>query len=310
MQRIDLRDASGSCRASVLPEFGFNLWRLSVAGNEVLWADSDIEQGIARPSGSGIPILFPFPGRLSGSTFTWNNRVYSLPNDDGLGHAIHGFVLDRAWRVVDRQSSEVTGEFQASLDAPELAKQWPSDFRIRCCYSLQTTGLDARYHVENVGSELLPCGLGTHAYFRLPSDVAANGRCLLQFSAESHWQLDNMLTVGDEATKCANDRHEQFRAGIAIRDLQLDDVFSDMVFVNGQATAAIVNQSAGETMTLTWDPHCDACVVYIPPHREAICIEPCTLVPGGFGFAGDDEGLQVLAPGESFEHRLSIVLKG
>ena len=308
MQRIDLRDASGSCCASILPEFGFNLFRLTVDGNEVLWSQADVEQGTTRPAGSGLPILFPFPGRLSGSTFTWNNRSYALQSDDGLGHAIHGFVLDRAWRVVDQQVSEVTGEFQPSIDAPELIQQWPSDFRIRVRYSLQSTGLDASYHVENVGDESLPCGLGTHAYFRIPSNAAAAKKCLLQFSAKSHWQLDNMLTVGDGAEQRGNERYEQFRVGLAINELQLDDVFSNIVFVDGQANASIVDQSGGRKMTLTWDEHCGVCVVYIPPHREAICIEPCSLVPGGFGFAGNDDGLQVLAAGESFEHKLSIVL--
>jgi aldose 1-epimerase len=245
---------------------------------------------------------------LPGNTFTWNNRSYGLMSDDGLGNAIHGSVLDRAWRVVDQQTSEVTGEFHAARDAPELATQWPSDFRVRCRYSLQSTGLQGSYHVENVGDESLPCGIGTHAYFRIPSNDAVVKKCLLQFSAESHWQLDNMLTVGDGAQQCANERYEQFRAGLAVNELQLDDVFSDVVFVGGLATASIVDQAARRKMTLTWDEHCGACVVYIPPHREAICIEPCSLVPGGFGFTGNDDGLQVLAPGESFEHRLSIVL--
>jgi aldose 1-epimerase len=308
MHRIDLKTASGSCSASVLPEFGFNLFRLTVDGDELLWSHADVELGTTRPSGSGLPILFPFPGRLSSNTFTWNNRKYVLQSDDGLGHAIHGFVLDRAWRVIDQQSSEVTGEFQASLDAPELADQWPSDFRIRCRYVLHSTGLQARYQVENVGDESLPCGLGTHAYFCLPNNDAAAEKCLLRFSAKSHWQLDNMLTVGAAAQQHANERYEMFGAGLAISKLQLDDVFSGVAFVDGQAKASIVDQSPGRNMTLKWDEYCATCVVYIPPHREAICIEPCSLVPGGFGFSGRDAGLQVLAPGESFEHRLSIEL--
>ncbi len=94
----------------------------------------------------------------------------------------------------------------------------------------------------------------------------------------------------------------------AFGELQLDDVFSDVVFEDGKAKATLVDQAAERKMTLTWDEQCRTCVVYIPPHREAICIEPCSIVPGGFGFSGDDDGLQVLAPGESFEHRLSIEL--
>ena len=308
MQRIDLQDASGSCTASILPEFGFNLFRLTVGGKEVLWSHSDIEQGTVRPSGSGLPILFPFPGRLAGRTFTWNNRSYALQSDDGLGHAIHGFVLDRAWRVVDQQASEVTGEFQPSLDAPELIKQWPSDFRIRCRYTLKSTGVDASYQVENVGDESLPCGLGTHAYFCIPSNKTDAEKCAVQLSAKSHWRLDNMLTVGKDSLLHPNERYELFRAGIAISELQLDDIFSDVVFEGGIANASLVDESTERKMTLTWDEQCRTCVVYIPPHREAICIEPCSIVPGGFGFSGGDEGLQVLAPGKQFEHRLSIVL--
>ncbi|MBT4694715.1 MAG: aldose 1-epimerase [Planctomycetaceae bacterium] len=308
MGRIDLRDASGTCNASVLPEFGFNLFRLTVDGNEVLWAHADVEKGTTRPSGSGLPILFPFPGRLSARTFRWNNRDYTLQSDDGLGHAIHGFVLDRAWRVVNRQASEVTGEFQPSLDAPELIGQWPSDFRIRCRYRLQAGGLYASYHVENMGDECLPCGLGTHAYFCIPSDIAAVKKCLLQFSAKSHWQLDNMLTVGKGAQLRDNGRYDLFRTGISLQGLQLDDVFSDIDVVDGLAVASIVDQSARRKMTLTWDESCGTFVVYTPPHGEAVCIEPCSITPGGFGFAGNDAGLQVLAPGEHFEHRLSIVL--
>jgi aldose 1-epimerase len=117
-----------------------------------------------------------------------------------------------------------------------------------------------------------------------------------------------MLTVGDGAQQRPHERYEQFRDGIAVNELQLDDVFSDIVFVDGLANASIVDQSARQKMEFTWDECCGVCVVYIPPHREAICIEPCSLVPGGVGFAGNDDGLRVLAPGESFEHRLSIVL--
>jgi len=159
-----------------------------------------------------------------------------------------------------------------------------------------------------MGSESLPCGIGTHAYFCIPSNKVAAKKCLIQFSAKSHWQLDNMLTVGKGARLEANARYESFRTGKAVYDLQLDDVFSNIEFVDGRAIASIVDQSARRTVTLTWDEYCDTCVVYIPPHREAICIEPCSLVPGGFGFAGSDHGLQELAPGESFEHRLSIIV--
>jgi len=43
-------------------------------------------------------------------------------------------------------------------------------------------------------------------------------------------------------------------------------------------------------------------VVYTPPHREAICIEPYTCVPGAFNLneRGIAAGLRMVAPGDSF----------
>ena len=50
------------------------------------------------------------------------------------------------------------------------------------------------------------------------------------------------------------------------------------------------------------------CVVYTPPHREAICIEPYTCVPDSLQLErqGVNAGLRVLAPGESFQTRIDI----
>ena len=61
-------------------------------------------------------------------------------------------------------------------------------------------------------------------------------------------------------------------------------------------------------MKYTWDEACEVCVIYTPPHREAICMEPYTLVPGGLAFDTGEHGLIVLMPGESFSHAMEIVL--
>ncbi len=56
----------------------------------------------------------------------------------------------------------------------------------------------------------------------------------------------------------------------------------------------------------------EACVVYNPGHREAICIEPYTCVPGRFG-EGDawpvENALRILPPGESVRLATKIELR-
>ncbi len=130
-----LVDPASGAQARVLPRRGFNCFRFQVplAGSplDVLWAAADFVSGDARASSSGIPILFPFPGRLAGTSFTFEGRRFELEPGDPLGNAIHGFVLNRAWRVLDHGPAHATGQFTASRDAPELLQHWPADFRSR-----------------------------------------------------------------------------------------------------------------------------------------------------------------------------------
>ena len=49
-------------------------------------------------------------------------------------------------------------------------------------------------------------------------------------------------------------------------------------------------------------------MVYNPPHRQAICIEPYTCLPNPFELErqGIDTGLSVLPPGKSVRARIEI----
>ncbi len=125
-ETIVLEVATGKTRARVMPALGFNCYGFQVAlGDapvEVLWADPEFAGGEKRPTRSGLPILFPFAGRIGGTTFRYGEREYHLEPSDELGNAIHGFVVHRPWRVVERSQDSLTGEFQASRDDPTILR--------------------------------------------------------------------------------------------------------------------------------------------------------------------------------------------
>ncbi|MGE0758618.1 MAG: hypothetical protein AB7O38_16440, partial [Pirellulaceae bacterium] len=77
---VSLRDAQSAATATVAVGFGFNCFQFAVerAGKmvEILWATEDFATGQARPSGSGIPLLFPFPGRIASGVLRWDAREY------------------------------------------------------------------------------------------------------------------------------------------------------------------------------------------------------------------------------------------
>lgn len=303
-------------QARVQTAYGFNCFSyhaMTTKGpREALWSAPGFESDKSRATGSGIPLLFPFPGRIPGVVFRWKGKEYPQTAGDGRGNAIHGFVHERPWRVVAQSESSVTGEFHASQDDPSLAERWPADFRIRVAYSLSEGALVMEAAIDNpspLGGSSLPCGFGVHPYFRLPlSALSPAEECLVLLPVSSKWELVEMLPTGrnlplDAAT---------FAAGLRFGDMKFDDVFAGLAFEGDLCTARIVDRQAARSLSIAFDRAFRECVVYNPPHREAICIEPYTCVPGAFALAesGLDAGLRLLAPGESFTAKMVVRLVG
>jgi aldose 1-epimerase len=103
---------------------------------------------------------------------------------------------------------------------------------------------------------------------------------------------------------------EPYAAGRRYGDIKFDDVFSGLTFTGDWCNASLFDPASGVTATQRFDKSFRECVVYTPPHREAICIEPLTCVPSSFELTrqGIDAGLRILSPGESFNARVEIAV--
>ena len=77
----------------------------------MLWAAADFAAG-GRPSSSGIPLMFPFAGRIRGTSFHFDGKQYALEAGDGLGNAIHGFVIEPAMARDKPAADRVVGTFR------------------------------------------------------------------------------------------------------------------------------------------------------------------------------------------------------
>ena len=311
-QTIQIGDADSGASARVLPGFGFNCYSFEVPHDggmlELLWSVAGFAEGNHSPSGSGIPILFPFPGRVPGAVLHWQGQEYQLVASDGLGNAIHGFVLDRPWRVLDQSDRYVVGQFQASIDEPELLNCWPADFSITTTYEVRGSVLQGRYRLENPGDQPLPCGLGTHPYFRLPLGGPQRDDCQIRVPVTAQWKLENLLANGEVLPL---DKETDLVNGVDFGHLQLDNVFTGLTFQEKHCRATIRDPHSERTLCMTFNDMFQQCVLYNPPHREAICIEPYTCVPDAFQLseATAPTGLIVLEPGQSIEGVVDIALE-
>lgn len=311
-QIVTLTDSQSGAAASILVSQGLNCYEFQVPGPagviDVIWSEPGFEQGDKRASGSGIPLLFPFPGRIAGTALQWDGKSYPLEAGDGRGNALHGFVHERPWRVIEQEPARLVAEFQASVDDAQLLNHWPADFRITATYQVQGNCLSSNFVLENPDSHPLPCGFGTHPYFALPLGGSSADNCRVKLPVSSRWELVEMNATGE---KLPLEDPPLFQRGQAFGTMTFDTVFSDLVFSSGLCGASIEDPESGRRVTVSFDRAFRECVVYTAPNRESICIEPYTCVPDPFRLerGGVNAGLRVLSPGESFRAGVDICLQ-
>lgn len=315
MNVIEIRDPQSGSAAKIAVDLGFNCYafRSMIApdvGVDVLEAADDFPQGVHRPSARGIPLLFPYPNRIARGRYEWNGRSYHIPADraghDPNGNAIHGFCLDRPWRVIDRGPSHVTGQFQLSVDAPDRRNLWPADFVIEVCYTVKASSLRADIRIVNPSDQPLPWGFGTHPYFQLPlSPSSQSEQCLIEVPCAERWELIDCLPTG---RRLPVDEKTDLREGEYYGLAKFDDVLTGMPQGVREQTTSIWDEPAGLRVVQRCDAIFREIVVYTPPGRSAVCLEPYTCVTNAVNLPGGESatGWRTLAPGEELRTWIDI----
>lgn len=307
---ITIRDAATGSTASLLPERGFNCFsfRPVLDGQpiEVLWSEPGFGPE-SPPDLSGIPILFPFGGRMTGGAFEFESQRYETPSaKDDRADAWHGFVMRRPWRVTSQAENCVTAEFQASVDDPALLDEWPVDFAIAVTYAVAGPELRAEFIISNPDQKRLPFVLATHPYFQLSLGGAKPEASQVTIPASAYWELvDGMIT----GRTLPVDQRNDLRDGPPLDGRKMNDIYGDLEMTNGQFVCSVHDLIANRTVSQIAADGADCCIVYTHREREAIAIEPYIGIPDSFRLAamGIETGMKVLEPGE--EYRTTIVVR-
>jgi aldose 1-epimerase len=297
----------------VWPALGFNAYRWQVDGEDLLYRHPQFFQE-KKPTRTGFPILYPFPNRIRDGRFTWDGKTYQLPlNDPTQKNAIHGFAVARSWRIVeqgaDASSAWITGEFHGSVDAPETHALWPADYRLRITYRLSDHILGIEATADNPDTRPLPFGLGYHPYFALAP--FGGKQAVLTVGAQKYWELAESLPTGRVLDV---DARLDFHSGRRIEAVQLDDVLTGLhpfaTDPQGRLNlVATVQHPDGHYLLTMWaDPAYRDLVLFTPPHREAIAVEPYTCTTDAINLSqnGIDAGVRVLQPGERWQAALEL----
>src|SRR5256714_53035 len=256
--RVELRDSATGTVVAINPSVGNIAFSMKVKGHEVLW--------FTPGQMSGIPFLGPWANRLDEQAFWANGKRY--PFDMSLGNVrgaipIHGFLtLTDKWRVVearaDRSSAWVTSKLEFFRE-PAWMKQWPFAHAIEMTYRLQNGVLEVSTSIANLSAEPMPIAIGFHPYFQLTD--SPRDEWTISVGAKTHWRL--------AANKVPTGETERIEAlfpdphAAALRDYDLDDVFSDLerdakgrapLSVHGRTQRLDVTVGPGYRSAVVWAP--------------------------------------------------------
>jgi galactose mutarotase-like enzyme len=162
MHEITLRQDNSE--AIVIPERGAIVAEWRVAGRPVLYLNRDSLTDPARSVRGGIPLLFPFAGRLA-------NEVY---RHKGTRMPQHGFARQQAWAVERQRPNMVL--MSLSPDAATSAV-YPYPFRLEHRVEVTPAALHIELLVANEGDEPMPVAPGWHPYFICPRAQKSDVRC-------------------------------------------------------------------------------------------------------------------------------------
>lgn len=295
-------------RAVIAPEFGCQCFGYRVGSLEIISAPASVEALREHPFRSGIPILFPWPGRVADGKFDFEGRQIILPaNEPARGHAIHGLTWNCAFRVTKRGPYYALMELDSASDA-NLSRIWPYPFVLEIDYEVGD-GLRIKFRVRNTGNSQMPFGFGAHPYFNAPLGKEGTRESLtVQMPAASErWPLDAKLIPSGAPEPVAG--KFDLREPRALGAESYDDVFKLEAARDPAAPCArMVDPVARLAIEVRADAPFGDFVIFAPPGNPVVAMEPYTCAPDAFNLAARklESGMRILAPGATFEAGFEI----
>jgi aldose 1-epimerase len=275
---------AGEAEASVVPSVGANCVSCRVGGRDLLEAPPSLEALVARPTGYGCPILFPFPGQLEAGPRRLLGRDVLIAATSPSGRHGHGFASARPWRVVERG---------ADLCACQLdgggGDEYPWRFRVTARWRLSPELLGVGLVVENLDDGEMPFGLGLHPYLPVAPDA------LIDLPSAGAWPHEGGVPSGPPGPARGPWRWSELAAASSTLLTALP--------------AGDVEARAGD-IWLRWpgDRFGEVVLYRPPPERGSVCVEPWTSVSSAAAQLepGAPSGLVRLAPGATWRAWMEI----
>jgi len=283
--------AAGTLHLDLAPGVGGSISRFysKDKGQGVEWmrpaGAEAIEQGDPQRMAS-FPLV-PFSGRVRDARFVFAGRHISLARNFGNSpHAIHGNAWRLPWKITAHEAAS------ASLVLEHERGDWPFAYRAEQHFVLTPRSLEIELIVANTDAAAMPVGIGQHPYFPYTPGMT------VQAEVAQMWEAEHDMPV----RLSRNDTVE----GLA-RGLKMGTVTLDNNFIGWKHVATLRWPETGRRLRMTAQPPLSYLVVYTPPSRDFLCVEPVSNTVDWLNL-GDLEsehiGGAILSPGASISGRV------
>ncbi|ANE82492.1 aldose epimerase [Mycobacterium adipatum] len=265
LDRITLRDPSSALTATFVPGAGMIGTSLADDGVEFLGQRRGLQAYLTDGKTMGIPILYPWANRLSGTEYRVDTTTVELAGAPGVrtdphGAPMHGVLAAYpGWQVTEESAHSLTAT--VDFDTPELLAAFPFPHVLTQRITLSDRTLSIATTVQP-GAGPVPLCFGYHPYFTLP-DVP-----------RAQWELSTPamrhLPVDDRGIPTG--AHQPWAADSgALGERVLDDGFDRV------ADGAVFALSAGgRRIEITFDEGYPAAQLFAPSGDALVAIEPMT----------------------------------
>jgi aldose 1-epimerase len=340
---VRLEDAAHQTLVSIVPSVGNQAIEMTVKGHNVFrWTYASLADFKARPGMAGVPLLAPWADILDEQAFYANGRRYAFDMELGNVRGArpgHGFLTTASqWQVTEVRADPRSAWVTSTLDVfrvPAWMKQFPFAHRLTMTYRLQDGALEVAIAIENMSADPMPVAIGFHPYVKLTDST--RDEWTISVPARTHWLLAETKVPTGETEPI--ERLFPTPQSAALKDYNLDDVFSDLVRDGqGRARARITGKT--QQLEILIGPNFRGLTVWAPnpsgtglgsnafspnppaarapsPAKPAadpdfICFEPLAAIVNGLNLAhrGLYKELQHIEPGGTWRESFWIQPSG
>lgn len=243
--------------------------------------------------------LSPFAGRIKEGKFAFNSVAHQLiKNYPEENNACHGFVFGQKFNVIEKTLNESYASCTLEYHYPGHLPGYPFSYVIQLTYQLSQTGLTCTTTIKKSSDKQMPISDGWHFYFDLGIEI---DNLKLKTENCELMELDsNMIPTGKREI------FDEFIDGKIIGEREFDSCFK--LKCGDKAETRLISDERKLDLTI-WQEVGESkyqyLVIYTPPDRKTIAIEPMTSNINSFN---NGEGLIILNPNESFTASFGISL--